>query len=101
MDTFPFYKQAFAKDCGPTCLKMIAKFHGKDFNPDMMLNFSNIRMYGCSLTDLYNAALGLGFTPEAYMSNVELLNNASLPIMYIGVPTTSLSYITYLMRCIT
>lgn len=28
---FPFYKQLDAMDCGPTCLRMIAKFYGKKF----------------------------------------------------------------------
>ncbi|WP_439482825.1 cysteine peptidase family C39 domain-containing protein [Cyclobacterium plantarum] len=27
--TFPFYKQPDAKDCGPTCLRIIAKHYGK------------------------------------------------------------------------
>jgi ATP-binding cassette subfamily B protein len=29
MAKFPFYKQADAMDCGPTCIKMIAKFYRK------------------------------------------------------------------------
>jgi ABC-type bacteriocin/lantibiotic exporter with double-glycine peptidase domain len=27
--TFPFYKQPDAKDCGPTCLRIVAKHYGK------------------------------------------------------------------------
>jgi ATP-binding cassette subfamily B protein len=27
---FTFYKQAESKDCGPTCLRMVAKWYGKD-----------------------------------------------------------------------
>ena len=30
--SFPFYKQADSKDCGPTCLKIIAKHYGKILN---------------------------------------------------------------------
>ncbi|MDR2206062.1 MAG: hypothetical protein LBE36_07895 [Flavobacteriaceae bacterium] len=26
---FPFYKQPDHKDCGPTCLRIIAKYYGK------------------------------------------------------------------------
>ena len=29
MPNFPFYKQADFKDCGATCLKIIAKHYGK------------------------------------------------------------------------
>ena len=29
---FPHYLQLDAMDCGPTCLRMIAKFYGKNFN---------------------------------------------------------------------
>jgi len=29
MKKFPFYRQLDQKDCGPTCLKMIAKYYGK------------------------------------------------------------------------
>ncbi|UOY04900.1 cysteine peptidase family C39 domain-containing protein [Muricauda sp. SCSIO 64092] len=29
MKTFPFYKQPDSKDCGPTCLRIVAKHHGK------------------------------------------------------------------------
>ena len=27
---FPHYVQREAKDCAPTCLRMVAKFHGKN-----------------------------------------------------------------------
>ena len=27
---FPHYNQYDSSDCGPTCLRMIAKFYGKD-----------------------------------------------------------------------
>lgn len=26
---FPFYRQPDSKDCGPTCLRVIAKYYGK------------------------------------------------------------------------
>ena len=30
MSKFPFYKQLDGMDCGPSCLRMIAKYYGKD-----------------------------------------------------------------------
>ena len=32
MDVFPYYRQLDAMDCGPTCLRMIAKFYGKSYS---------------------------------------------------------------------
>ena len=29
---FPHYLQLDAMDCGPTCLRMIAKFYGKNYS---------------------------------------------------------------------
>ncbi|MCK0132155.1 cysteine peptidase family C39 domain-containing protein [Flavobacteriaceae bacterium F08102] len=29
---FPHFKQADQKDCGPTCLKIIAKYYGKSIH---------------------------------------------------------------------
>ena len=31
MPSFPFYKQLDAMDCGPTCLRMVARHYGKHF----------------------------------------------------------------------
>ncbi|WP_350332696.1 cysteine peptidase family C39 domain-containing protein, partial [Phocaeicola massiliensis] len=30
MNTFPHYLQLDAMDCGPTCLRMIARYYGKN-----------------------------------------------------------------------
>ncbi len=32
MSRFPFYKQLDAMDCGPSCLRMIAKYYGKTYS---------------------------------------------------------------------
>ena len=32
MSKFPFYKQLDGMDCGPSCLRMIAKYYGKTFS---------------------------------------------------------------------
>ncbi len=33
---FPHYVQHDAMDCGATCLRMIAKYYGKDYSADML-----------------------------------------------------------------
>lgn len=32
---FPHYKQLDASDCGPTSLRMIAKYYGRDYSVEM------------------------------------------------------------------
>lgn len=32
MSKFPHYKQLDAMDCGPTCLRMVAKHYGKTYS---------------------------------------------------------------------
>src|SRR5690554_47143 len=39
---FPHYKQADAKDCGATCLKIIAKHYGRTLNIQALRELSEI-----------------------------------------------------------
>ncbi|HBE41934.1 MAG TPA: hypothetical protein DDW27_12150 [Bacteroidales bacterium] len=32
MSRFPFYKQLDSMDCGPRCLRMVAKHYGKTYS---------------------------------------------------------------------
>ena len=32
MGKFPYYQQLNAMDCGPTCLRMVAKHYGKHYS---------------------------------------------------------------------
>lgn len=35
-EKFPFFRQLDYRDCGPTCLRMVAKFHGKTFSREFL-----------------------------------------------------------------
>ncbi|WP_239776190.1 cysteine peptidase family C39 domain-containing protein [Tenacibaculum finnmarkense] len=35
-EKFPFFRQLDYRDCGPTCLRMIAKFYGKNFSREFL-----------------------------------------------------------------
>jgi hypothetical protein len=37
---FPFYKQLDYRDCGATCLRMVAKYYGKTFSREFFLPIS-------------------------------------------------------------
>ena len=58
---FPFYKQPDAKDCGPTCLRIIAKHYGKTIPLQQIRNLSETTREGSSLLGLSDAAENLGF----------------------------------------
>ncbi len=61
MKTFPFYKQPGAKDCGPTCLRIISKHYGKVIPLETIRNLSQTTRTGSSFLGLADGAENLGF----------------------------------------
>lgn len=61
MKKFPFYHQLDAMDCGPSCLRMIAKYHGKKFSVQQLRENSFIQRTGVNLLGLSEAAESIGF----------------------------------------
>jgi len=57
---FPHYKQLDAMDCGPTCLRMIAKYYGKNYSLQNLREKSNITREGVSLLGISDAAEAIG-----------------------------------------
>lgn len=53
---FPFYKQLDYRDCGPTCLRMIAKFHGKTFSREFLRDQAGITRMGVTMAGIADAA---------------------------------------------
>ncbi len=58
---FPFFCQLDEMDCGPACLKMVAKFHGKTIALDVLKDWSETTQQGTSLFFLSKAAESLRF----------------------------------------
>lgn len=58
---FPFFKQHDAMDCGPTCLRMIAKYHGKDISIRTLREAASINREGVSFLGVSQAAERIGF----------------------------------------
>jgi len=48
-------------DCGPTCLRMIAKHHGRHYSMDSLRQKSGINREGVSLLGISEAAEEIGF----------------------------------------
>lgn len=61
MMSFPHYQQQEAVDCGPTCLRMIAKHYGKVYSAEMLRKHSYISREGVSMLGISDAAEYIGF----------------------------------------
>jgi ATP-binding cassette subfamily B protein len=78
-EKFPFYRQYDTKDCGPTCLKIIAKFYGKTIPLSKLRSFTETTRVGSSLLGLSDAAEALGFRSLGVKISLEKLQEAPLP----------------------
>lgn len=79
MKKFTHYKQADFKDCGPTCLKIIAKHYGKTIHIQDLRDISETTREGSNLLFLSDAAEKLGFRSLGVKLNLERLQEAPLP----------------------
>lgn len=79
MKSFPFYKQRDHKDCGPTCLKIIAKYYNRTINIQQLREISETTRAGSSLLGLSEAAEQLGFRSLGIKINLIKLQEAPLP----------------------
>jgi ATP-binding cassette subfamily B protein len=62
---FPFFQQHDAMDCGPTCLRMIASFHGKEYPLSYLRDQSHLDREGVSLAGIEMAADAIGMRTMA------------------------------------
>ncbi|WP_214228781.1 peptidase domain-containing ABC transporter [Pedobacter sp. B4-66] len=76
---FPFYRQLNAMDCGPTCLRMVAKFYGKHYNADTIRTKAGFSKQGVSLLGISETAEKLGFRTRGAQINYEKLLIVPLP----------------------
>ncbi|WP_272150210.1 peptidase domain-containing ABC transporter [Tenacibaculum aiptasiae] len=79
MRKFPNYQQTEAKDCGPTCIKIIAKHYGKTINTQQLRNLSETTREGSSLLGLSEAVESIGFRSLGVKLAYKKLLEAPLP----------------------
>lgn len=80
MRKFPFYKQLDAMDCGPSCLRMVARFYGKSYSLQTLRDRSYITREGVSLLGTSDAAEAIGFrTMGVRLGFDQLREEAPLP----------------------
>lgn len=79
---FPFYKQLDLKDCGPTCLRMIAKHYGKTFSREFLREISGITKTGVTLAGISDAANQIEMRTLGVNINLNsLVNEAPTPFI--------------------
>lgn len=78
--TFPHYRQLDAMDCGPTCLRMVAKHYGRSYTLQTLREKSFITREGVSMLGLSEAAENIGFrTQGVRVSFEQLVEDVPLP----------------------
>ena len=82
MPSFPFYKQLDAMDCGPTCLRMVARYYGKHFSLQTLREKSHLGKEGVSMLGIARAAESIGMQTMGISLNWKRLKEeAPLPVV--------------------
>lgn len=81
MSTFPFYKQPDYKDCGPTCLRIIAKHYGKLISIQEIRKLSETTRSGSNLLKLSDGAEAIGFKTIGARLDFKKLEQAQLSLI--------------------
>lgn len=77
---FPFCRQLDEMDCGPTCLRMVAKHYGKSYSLQKLREKCSITREGVSILGISDAAESIGFrTLGAKISFEKLAQEVPLP----------------------
>jgi ATP-binding cassette subfamily B protein len=78
--SFSYYQQPDSMDCGPTCLRMVAKHYGKNFSLQSLREKTQIGREGVNLLGISEAAEAIGFrTIASKLTFRQLLKDARLP----------------------
>ena len=77
---FPHFRQLDAMDCGPTCLRMLAKFYGRSYSLQTLRQLSFITREGVSMLGISDAAEYIGFrTQGVHITFEQLVEDIPLP----------------------
>ncbi|MDR8393848.1 peptidase domain-containing ABC transporter [Aliifodinibius sp. S!AR15-10] len=80
MAKFKIYRQHDQMDCGPTCLRMVAKHHGRNYTLETLRKKSGINREGVSLLGISEAAESIGLrTVGAKLTWQQLKDQAPMP----------------------
>lgn len=80
----PHYYQMDSSDCGPTCLRIIAKYYNHELNLEYLRTICNTTSAGTSLASLKSGAESIGFETIALEIHCNELTTLPLPcILYV------------------
>jgi ATP-binding cassette, subfamily B, bacterial len=79
MKHFTYYKQLNAMDCGPTCLRMVAKYYGKHYNADTLRQIAGFSKAGVSLLGISDTAEKIGFRTRGLKISLSQLEESIHP----------------------
>ncbi|MFH0867101.1 MAG: peptidase domain-containing ABC transporter [Bacteroidota bacterium] len=78
--SFPFCKQLDSQDCGPSCLRMIAKHYGRKYSLEFLREKSHVSRQGISMMGISDTAESIGFrTMGVKLTFAQLMHEATLP----------------------
>ena len=76
---FTHYKQPDQMDCGPTCLRMIAKHYGRNYGLQRLREICGITKNGVSMLGISEAAEKIGFRTSGVRTAISTLSTIDLP----------------------
>lgn len=80
--TFPHFKQLDGRDCGPTCLRIIAKYYGKTFSREFLREKASITKQGVTMAGIAEAAESIEMRTLGMRISMEsLVNEAPTPFI--------------------
>ncbi len=80
LKSFPHYQQQESADCGPACLRMIAKHYGKSYSAEKLRKLCFISREGVSMLGISDAAEAIGFrSVGVQISFKQLVEDAPFP----------------------
>ena len=80
IDQFPHNTQLDSMDCGPTCLRMIARYYGRRYSLETLRDKAFITRAGVSMLGISDAAESIGFrTSGVRITLQQLKKNVPLP----------------------
>lgn len=78
--SFPHYQQLDSMDCGPSCLRMIAKYYGRTYSLQTLRERSFITRQGVSMLGISDAAESIGMRTQGVRINLQqLIEDVPLP----------------------
>ena len=80
IDHFPHYQQLDVMDCGPSCLRMVAKHYGKSYTLETLRERCFVTREGVSMLGICDAAEYIGMRTMGVRTTIDsLVNEAHLP----------------------